>query len=464
MHVIDLALVGSAIVTAPWPRMPWRRRTWATIAVIAAPSSLAMAQLAVHGPRWQLLPVQLAVAVTVIASARELRYPASPGGPRIVVFGVAAFSALSGLLAWALPVVELPSPTGPHAVGTRTMVVTDDTRAERYGPRPGQPRHVITQVWYPALPGPEDSTGAWLSHPDPVIEGIAREYRIPRATLGHLTRISSHAYPDAPVAAGGPYPVVVFSHGWSSMRSLHAAQLASLASHGYVVIGVDHPYAALASVFPDGRAVPMDPTALALGADEVARDAAAAELVATFAADVEHVVARLPAELDDDLATHIDFDRIALAGHSTGGGGAVLACSRNRWCDAVVGLDPWVEPVPDEVIGAGLERPVLSISSAQWQGSANDARVRRLHAGSTGPEGRAAIAGTQHTDFTLLGLFTPLHSLLGLSGPTPVGDTLAISDQLTVEFLDHHLRGRGGDPLGVRHDDPRVTVTTNGNG
>ncbi|MFD4182221.1 hypothetical protein ACFWPB_14060, partial [Rhodococcus sp. NPDC058514] len=64
---------------------------------------------------------------------------------------------------------------------------------------------------------------------------------------------------DAPVAAspGRSLPVVLFSPGFYMPRTLSTGTAEHLASHGYVVISIDHTGDALATVFPDGRVVPQ---------------------------------------------------------------------------------------------------------------------------------------------------------------------------------------------------------------
>ena len=47
------------------------------------------------------------------------------------------------------------------------------------------------------------------------------------------------------------------------------------------------------------------------------------------------------------LAASADLTRIGVYGNETGGGAAVEVCLEDERCDAVLGLDPWVEPIPD---------------------------------------------------------------------------------------------------------------------
>ena len=52
----------------------------------------------------------------------------------------------------------------------------------------------------------------------------------------------------------------VFQAGNADRVEVLTAQLEDLASHGYVVAAITHPYDALLTVFPDGRRVPVDTT------------------------------------------------------------------------------------------------------------------------------------------------------------------------------------------------------------
>ena len=58
-----------------------------------------------------------------------------------------------------------------------------------------------------------------------------------------------------PLARRGGWPVVLFSPGFGVERELYAGLVEDLASHGYVVVSIDHPHDAGVVEFPDGRVV-----------------------------------------------------------------------------------------------------------------------------------------------------------------------------------------------------------------
>jgi predicted dienelactone hydrolase len=51
------------------------------------------------------------------------------------------------------------------------------------------------------------------------------------------------------------YPLVLFDPGFGESRLIYGAMARSLASHGYVVVTVDHPFDAPAVQFPDGSII-----------------------------------------------------------------------------------------------------------------------------------------------------------------------------------------------------------------
>ena len=135
------------------------------------------------------------------------------------------------------PEVRLPKPTGPAAVGTDRVQLVDRARAGR--------RLMLTR-WYPAAAGAARRPLA--------------PYASPRlaAALG-LPAVRAHAR-DRARPRRGRLPVVLFSPGLGTPRVIYQALAEDLASHGYLVIAVDHTGEAPVE-FPDGRFALPDPPA-----------------------------------------------------------------------------------------------------------------------------------------------------------------------------------------------------------
>lgn len=471
MHPLDVVLPVTVLAVAIAALRTARRRRTLRMPVVGplgtrAPGAVvgllvlagaAAAQLALAGWRWQLTPT----AVTALLLALVLGVRAS-GRPALLA-GTTATLALAGAVAslalsWVLPVRVMPAPDGPHAVGTTTVVVRDEDRQERYGPAPGGARELVVQLWYPAAVGSPRAPGPLIPGAAAFVDLGAAELGLPTFALGHLGLVRGSATSDVEALAA-PLPVVLLSHGWTGFRTIQADLAEQLASEGWIVAAADHRYGALVTTFPDGRADLFDPAALpeygtVPDADYERRSRA---LVATFADDLALVVQMLAADPPPVLAGRIDLDTLGMVGHSTGGGAAVAACAAEPRCDAVVGFDPWVEPVDPRVLATGPERPLLSLRTEDWIGRPNEPVLQALHAVQRRadlPEGRVRIDGALHRDYTLIGALSPAASLLGFAGETSSADTRAATIAWTTRFLDHHARRGGRDPLLV----PPVTT------
>lgn len=448
MRPVELVLLAMVVVGVIRPMTRLARAT--SVAVIVAVGTLlaAAAHTFAEGARWQLTPLYLAAAVVVLAAIVDVARPPDPRTGRGGWALVALLAILGGAVGWALPVPTLPAPVGPHPVGTSVVELVDADRLAGYGPAPAEARRLVLQVWYPADADAPARPGAWIAAGPRFGRHAASWLGFPAFTLDHVGLVRSHATPDAPpTPQPGALPVVLYAHGWGGFRTIQSDLAESLASNGYVVAAVDHTHGAVAASFPDGTVVPIDETALPSGVVSEVYDAASERLVETFSEDLGFVIDELAEGAVPSLAGRLDLDAVGVVGHSAGGGAAVHLCAEDRRCAAVVGFDPWVEPVPDAVLGDGLDVPFLALRSEEWVDNDNDARLRRLRASSTGPAGLVAVAGTTHRDVTLLPFLTPLASRTGLAGPTPGARTHELTTAWTTAWLDHHVRGAGRNPL-----------------
>jgi alpha-beta hydrolase superfamily lysophospholipase len=94
----------------------------------------------------------------------------------------------------------------------------------------------------------------------------------------HTDTFSAEAKPKS----GMRFAVVLLSHGWEGTRSEYTSVAEDLASHGYAVFGVDHPYMGRIAL-PIGEVT--EPTERQFHCP--------AEIVAYYARDLEFVIARI---------------------------------------------------------------------------------------------------------------------------------------------------------------------------
>lgn len=124
------------------------------------------------------------------------------------------------------------------------------------------------------------------------------------------------------------------------MRTQNTAWAEELASHGYLVAALDHPYDSAAVVLTDGRTIR---SRTASTGDRDKDTALSAGWTAVRAADLRFVLTQLDrlgrGEIADPLTGRLDTGRVAVAGHSMGGAAALQAARRDRRFDAVMDLD-----------------------------------------------------------------------------------------------------------------------------
>ena len=251
-------------------------------------------------------------------------------------------------------------------------------------------------VFYPALDGTQDGAAPatydlrdWL----PAAEA---------AKVAGLPEFTMAAYADLPPADadGGPYPLVLFSHGFAGYRLQSTFLTTHLASWGFVVAAVEHPYRNLSAVFGDlGSFVDT------LGTDQ---SPDVAQLLGAI--DAVQAASNDPSSALNGLA--VDTEHIGAVGHSLGGF-AVFAAARDPRIDSYVALafpvgGTFVEPsTPTTVAGPPApDKPSLLIAGSD-DAIAPLPRVEAAYAGLPPPKRLAVIEGMTHLGFTDLCELTP---------------------------------------------------------
>ncbi len=463
MRPLELILFLSlALLVIPFPKAVRRR----SLFIFSGAAALILVlHLLLEGYRWQMVPAYALTIILVVAGALSLQ-KSVPAWLAVLGRALGGLAVILAILPpFLFPVPRLPEPGGPYAVGTVKFQWADPAREEAYNPdpnAPAAPREVMVQLWYPALPAPNAQTSPWMERLDVVGPEVARNLGLPPFFLDHAGLVRTHTYAAAPPdPAGGRYPVVVYSHGWTGFRANSLNQAEALASRGYIVAAVDHTYGAMVTVFNDGRVARNNPAILAGGEEDPAYWRAAGQLEATYAADLSFVLDQLArvesGAIASPLAGQMDLDRAGFFGHSTGGGAVVLACQRDARCQAGLSMDAWLAPLPEAALATPLAQPFLFMRSEVWASEQNDAHLARVLDSLAGPGYRLTILGTRHYDFTLLPLLTPLAPVLGLKGPLEGQRTLAVITDYLVAFFDQHLKSEHQPLLdGASPDYPEV--------
>jgi hypothetical protein len=350
-----------------------------------------------------------------------------------------------------LPVPSIPTPDGPYKVGTTSYELTDSSRKELYSGK-DEVRRFQIQVWYPADPSPSDRRASWMNHADVVAPYIARYIKMPPFFLDHLALVKIPAYQDSKVAASKDgFPIILFSHGWNGFSAQNSGQALQLASHGFVVIGVQHTYGAVVTVFNDGTIARNNPAALPMDAPDAEYDAAAHKLANQWVGDLGYALDFITgqnASANSRFFHTLNFSLVGVYGHSTGGGAAIQFCAIDERCKALFGEDPFMRPVSGEVLQSGVIQPAFYMFSQRWAddvNSLNNRQFKPFFANSHEALGAVSIEGTAHYDFSDLPLLSPLASKLGLKGPIHGTRIIQIVDDYLLSFFEMTLRGNSSN-------------------
>lgn len=296
------------------------------------------------------------------------------------------------------PGVTLPAPTGGSAVGTDAVALADPARGGR---------RLMVTLWYPAA-----SARGWP----------LAVYASPRltATLG-LPPVRVHARYRAP-ARRARLPVVLFSPGFRASRVFYQALAEDLASHGYLVIAVDHTGEAPVE-FPGGdiQLPSIDPSS-----------GAAASV--TRLADMRLILHRLILQRLSGTSTGPwpDPGRIAVVGHSLGGSTAAAVMRAERRIDVGVDID-------GSILGSATRRGVTRPFMVMKGRTGFDSTMRGMLTHSSGPRLALRFVDLDHAAFTDLPVVAP--TALSLGGPRSVR-AIAVQRAYLRAFLDRYMLNR----------------------
>jgi dienelactone hydrolase len=370
---------------------------------------------------------------------------------------VAAAALLASLWLEHRREVSLPVPTGPFGVGRALFDWVDENAVDTLAPSPGTKRELLVWIWYPT------ATGQSVAVEDYLPARVRAEVERSRGRLisGFLTRDLSRVHPHSLRGVDvstlqPPYPVVILRAGASAEVWNYQALAEDLASHGYVVVGLDAPYRSHVVVFPDGRVMrrlPQNNPELCLERTGEERARCADRLLRAWSADSSFVLDRL-AELSASDPSgkykgRFDTSRVGVLGHSFGGAAAMQFCHDDVRCTAGIDIDG---APAGRVVEASLHKPFMFLLSDHDRETDPEATQIRAEIQSiydrlpAQGRRRITIRGANHFMFSddgaLLksGLVRGVLHLLGqlrIDGPRQ----LAITAYCVRSFFDAHLKG-----------------------
>jgi len=379
--------------------------------------------------RWKLLAVILLIWTIIggVSLIRKKEDKKAYKAARIVFKAIAMWLIVVIAVTPALifPQYKIPKVTGKYEVKTEVYTYTDNNRIETFNDK-GEKRKVNVEFWYPEN-------------------------------------------------ANGSYPLVVFSHGAFGIKTSNTSTYRELASNGYIVCSIDHPYHSLFTVDKDGKATIVDRSFMQEITDcnndvydHETNYKLAHKWLKIRTQDMNFVLDTIIKNAKEDATSKvyklIDTDKIGLLGHSLGGAASAQLGRERHDIDAVINLD---SDLFGEELGYVNGKyvinhkiypvPILSIytdAMKQLMDRVTDPNIvipQKLISATSPKAYEVYISGTNHLSLTDLPLLSPflvnmIGSSIKKSGSEQGADkyhVIKTMNSKVLEFFDCYLKGIG---------------------
>lgn len=296
-------------------------------------------------------------------------------------------------------------------------------------------------------------------------------------TDGSKREIPVHFYyPETENANENSFPLVIFSHGAFGYYQSNTSTYMELASHGYVVISLDHPYHSFFTEDTNGKLITVNPEFLqevmyinqeGVPEEEIfslsqkwlkiriedmnfvldsVKDIKASGKCSNawfFKSDVEEEILRVLAMTD--------AEKIGLMGHSMGGATSVTVGRTRNDIDAVIDLDGTMlgEQLKFEngeytYYDGAYPAPLLVVDNEEHHLQGDELGVFYVNGfvlENAPVSENTYIPGTGHMNYTDLPLLSPfLASLLG-TGTVDETECIIEMNEMVLGFFNTYLKG-----------------------
>ena len=369
-------------------------------------------------------------------------------------------------------------PIPPHELTGEYAIGTTDFDFEFSVEGTVTPRKLAVRIWYPS--DATEGTLAFVSS-QKLVDKMVAFYQMPDFMA---TTEASRSYIDAAIAEG-PFPVLVFNHGFGAFSEQNTINMQELASNGYIVLSISHPETSLLTEYASGADIAYNPDlpafleqsdleqATANSLSVISSAVAVAQVADGFEAYwqgmrtlaqsnpfanmqpilrdwiadsnalINAIAEGKTSQLPPLIAAQMEASNTGIFGHSLGGMAAIAASMSNENIKAVVNLDgPFAFDAPTGDIALPVPTCMLMADGFAAGGeiiNTSDINTPLFERAAQG--GCVAVfSDTLHMNFTDLNYisFLRLFNVLGAADQQKFGVEL---NHLLVSFFDRHLKG-----------------------
>ncbi len=208
---------------------------------------IVLCHVVFEGVRWQMIPAYIFTSVLFLISLKQILGAKKEQQERLSLFKrilkvsgtiiIILLFIISIILPLEVPMFRIPHPTGKFKVGSSILFFRDTTRIDAFSPEKNRFRELSVRAWYPASPGNKGERMPFMQTDEARYQAIFLKGAA--FMLSHFKLIKTDSYLNAkPIK--GPFPVILYSPSGCIVENTTLFQ--ELASHGYIVFSVCHPY------------------------------------------------------------------------------------------------------------------------------------------------------------------------------------------------------------------------------
>lgn len=428
---------------------------------------LLILQLLLEKYRWQMIPAYILILFVMLVCIKAAFKPSGkqkkPGLILKILYSILALAYVFTMVLFPvmLPVFSFENPKPAYVIGSTARYIKDDTRKDE--PFSESSRELMIQIWYPAVKSGNLQRMSYYPYAG-MSEAFAKVAGYPEYFFTNLDLVKTNSFMDAGISGSQEkYPVLLFSHGYSSNRFDNTSQIEEMVRNGYIVVGIDHTHYSSSTVFPDGRMTKVD-------VEDLNNNLSLVDKAANiYIQDAEAIIDRLDSINKDDplLAGRLDLEKLGYFGHSLGGATALRTLIMDDRVKAAINMDGYIAGYAGETVNKPYMIMMHDPGMDKYSpGSAKEASIKvyndsidSFYANSKNAAYIMQIKKSVHLSFTDISIQTRVFNL-NLTTPKRC---FSIINDYTASFFDKYLKNSDDGLLdGVVSKYPEVVFKSNG--
>jgi predicted dienelactone hydrolase len=435
-----------------------------------------------EGARWQMIPAYIFTSILFLISLKQIFGSRKEKSEQpsilkrilrisgtvitIILFVITLIPPLE------VPMFRIPHPTGKFKVGSSILFFRDTSRIDAFSPEKDRFRELSVRVWYPASPDNQERRMPYMQSDE--ARYLAIYTKGAAFTLNHFNLIKTDSYFNVEPLVG-PFPVILYSP--SGCISENTTLFQELASHGYIVFSVCHPYWNSFQYDELGKIVQLDVDNAhykAMWEEEGSSNVISIKEDITNAKDLQSKKAAqqllnkyMPEEVADirlwaednsflmdrieyrafemrGILDNIDTSKVGAIGFSKGGTATGQFCVTDNRCKAGINLSGFMF---GDAVEKPFTRPFMIMESVEPSCTDCDPICDVFYKNSLDAAYMVRINDARHANFSDFSLLGGMNKLLGNIGPINGKRFLKIQNDYVLAFFNQYLKGEPSDLL-----------------